>query len=175
MQRLALERGKAVAAEAFSLLSSNLQGALATGGVTNALPYCSLAASPLTASVAERQGVELRRVTHKPRNPAGKADQVESAVLENWRAELQSGKAPDPVVTNLGPGRVTFLGPIVINTPLCLKCHGEPGADIAAPDLALIKKTFPQDQAVGFKLGDLRGAWRIDIPVRELVPQKRTN
>jgi hypothetical protein len=27
---------------------------------------------------------------------------------------------------------------------------------------------YPQDEATGFKLGDLRGAWRIDIPLASL-------
>lgn len=77
----ALQRGKAIAMETFSLLSSNLQTAIQQGGVSNALPFCSLAASPLTAGMAGKHGVTLCRVTHKARNPAGKADAVELGVL----------------------------------------------------------------------------------------------
>jgi len=28
----------------------------------------------------------------------------------------------------------------------------------------LLHTLYPQDQAIGFKLGDLRGTWRVDFP-----------
>ena len=77
VRNAAVQRGKVIAAETFSLLSSNLQSAIKSGGVSNALPFCSLAASPLTAGMAGKHGVSLRRVTHKPRNPASRADATE--------------------------------------------------------------------------------------------------
>jgi hypothetical protein len=165
----ALARGKAIAAETFGVLSTNLQTALASGGVSNALPFCSLAASPLTASVATRHGVALRRITHKPRNAAARASDLESAVLDAFRAALTpGGPPPAPLATNLVAGQATFFAPIVLNHTLCLNCHGEPGKDIPEANLALIRQHYPQDEATGFKLGDLRGAWRIDIPLAKL-------
>ncbi len=47
VQQAALQRGKAIAAETFGLLSTNLQTAIQSGGISNALPFCSLAAAPL--------------------------------------------------------------------------------------------------------------------------------
>jgi len=64
VQKAVAQRGKAIVAETFSLLSSNLQSAIQQGGVSNALPFCSLAASPLTAGMASKHGVSIRRVTH---------------------------------------------------------------------------------------------------------------
>lgn len=171
VQQAARERGRAIATETFSLLSSNLQAALQSGGVSNALPFCSLAASPLTASMAEKHGVTLRRVTHKARNPAGKASEVELAVLQAFAIALAETTNPPPTfATNLVAGQATFFAPIVLNHELCLKCHGEPGKDIAAGNLAVIRQHYPQDEATGFKLGDLRGAWRIDFPLTVLTP-----
>ena len=168
-QAAAIARGKAIAAETFSVLSSNLQSALASGGVSNALPFCSLAASPLTASVATRHSVTLRRITHQPRQPAARASATEVAVLDGFRAALTpGGPPPPPLATNLVAGQATFFAPIVINHPLCLNCHGEPGKDISATSLALIRQHYPQDEATGFRLGDLRGAWRIDFSLAKL-------
>ena len=59
-QNVALQHGKAIVAETSSLLSSNLQAAIQQGGVSNALPFCSLAASPLTAGMAGKHGVTSR-------------------------------------------------------------------------------------------------------------------
>ncbi len=162
----ALQRGKAIAMETFSLLSSNLQSAIQQGGVSNALPFCSLAASPLTAGMAGKHGVTLRRITHKARNPAGKADAIELGILQQFRDALVATPTnpPPPIVTNLTAGTATFFAPIVLNNELCLKCHGEPGKDIQPENVAVIQRLYPQDEATGFKLGELRGAWRIDFP-----------
>lgn len=172
VEQAALPRGKAIAAETFGLLSSNLQTAIQSGGISNALPFCSLAASPLTAGLAEKHGVSLRRVTHKARNPANKAAAIEAAVLQAFAAALAASSTtnpPPPLVTNLVVGQTTFFAPIVLNNELCLKCHGEPGKDIAPAELAVIQKLYPQDEATGFKLGQLRGAWRIDFPLATLT------
>lgn len=171
----AVQRGKAIVAETFSLLSFNLQSAIQQGGVSNALPFCSLAASPLTAGMAGKHGVTIRRFTHKARNPAGQADAAELAILQQFEAALPAATAtnpPPPLVTNFTANAATFFAPIVLNNELCLKCHGEPGKDIATDNVALIRQLYPQDQATGFKLGDLRGAWRIDIPLASLTPGK---
>lgn len=159
-----MQRGRALAGETFSLLSSNLQSALAAGGVTNALPYCSLAASPLITSLGDKHGVTIRRVTHRARNPKDKANAVEAAVLDYYRNELSRSNSLPPVVTNLQENSVTFFAPIVLTNTLCLRCHGEPGRDIPADHLQVIRQLHPHDEAVGFRLGDLRGAWRIDFP-----------
>ncbi len=49
----------------------------------------------------------------------------------------------------------------MLGNPLCLQCHGTPNQDIAPETLAAIQKLYPGDKATGFKLGDLRGLWRV--------------
>jgi len=164
----ATKRGRAIVEETFGLLSTNLQTALVSGGVSNALPFCSLAASPLTASMAQKHGVSLRRFTHKPRNPSGMADTVELGFLEHFRKGLAFTNTIPPMVASVEPGVVTFFAPIVLNNPMCLNCHGEPDKDIKPENLAIIRRLYPQDQATGFQLGELRGAWRIDFPANSL-------
>lgn len=174
LQQAAVVRGKTIAAEAFSLLSSNLQAAIQSGGVSNALPFCSLAASPLTAGLASKYGVNLRRITHRARNPHDKANEVEAGILRSFEAAVSVGDTniSAPIATNLLPGMATFFAPIVLNNELCLKCHGEAGREIAPENLAVIQRLYPLDEATGFKLGDLRGAWRIDIPLVSLAPSQ---
>jgi hypothetical protein len=170
---IALRRGRAIATETFGLLRTNLQTAIQSGGISNALPFCSLAASPLTASMAEKHGVTLRRVTHKARQPSGKASEPELALLNHFESLMTSASItnpPPPLVTNLAPDTLTFFAPIVIGVELCLKCHGTPGTDIAQSDLEVIRKLYPQDEATGFTMGQLRGAWRIDFPMASLSP-----
>lgn len=171
---LAVTKGQAIATETFGLLSSNLMTAIQSGGVSNALPFCSLAASPLTAGIAARHGVTLRRVSLRPRNPAGRADSLEQAVIRSFEAALATSAStnpPAPWVTNVIEGTVTYLAPILLSRELCLKCHGEPGRDIAESDLAVIRRLYPADEATGFRLGQVRGAWRIDLPLARLASE----
>ena len=164
----ATQRGSAIVTEAFGVLSSNLQSAIRQGGVSNALPYCSMMASPLTSGLAVKHGVTIRRVTQKPRNAADRADLAETAILDGFRGLLNGTNALPPLVTNLTSTHAAFFMPIVLTNSLCLKCHGEPGKDITMEDLAVIQRLYPADEATGFKVGDMRGAWRIDLPLTSL-------
>lgn len=172
VQQAAIQRGKAIAVETFNLLSSNLQSAIQSGGVSNALPFCSLASSPLTAGMAAKHGVTLRRVTHKARNPTAKANDLERAILNSFETALAAGNStnpPPPLATNLVADQAAFFAPIVLNNELCLKCHGQPGKDISAENLAVIQRLYPQDEATGYKFGQVRGMWRIDFPLATLT------
>lgn len=167
-----LARGQAIVKEAGALLSSNLLAAIQAKGLTNALAYCSVKALPLAELVATGNKVELRRVSHRARNPQGKADAFESEVLRHFQSQLAPNQPPPPLLTSNRADTVTFFAPIVINNPLCLQCHGEPGKDITPENLAFIRGLYPQDAATGFKVGDLRGMWRIDVARSNLVPAK---
>ena len=153
-----LAEGKRITAEAFALLNKNLTEAIADDGVPGTIGFCSEKALPLTASV----DANLRRVSHKARNPKNKADAAEIEILNAYRDRMKAGKAPEPQVRKNADGSETFFAPIVLANPLCLKCHGTPGTDIDAETLAALRKLYPQDEATGFKLGELRGMWRVD-------------
>jgi len=169
----AASRGRAIASEAFGLLSSNLLHAIATGGISNALGYCSLKALPLTESAASRHQVQLARITHRPRNLQHRADPAELTLLDTYRDELRRGNTPlRPVALTNVTGGVRFYSPIVITNPLCLNCHGTPGVELRPENLAVIRRLYPEDEAIGFKLGDLRGLWRIDFRLEDLLTRR---
>lgn len=155
--------GKALIQQAGGLLSSNLLAAITRGGPTNALEFCSLHALTLTKSAGTNPSVTIRRVTHKPRNPANRAQADELAVLEKFRAQLRPDQIPGPLLTTNAAGTVSFFAPIVLNNPLCLNCHGQPRTEVQPDTLAVLRRLYPQDQATEFKLGDLRGLWRVDF------------
>jgi hypothetical protein len=166
VETAALERGKAIAGQAFALLSTNLARALGAGGITNALSYCSERAYPLTALVAETNQVRLQRFTHRPRNPGNEVSSAELGILREFQLALGRGEKPSPVVRAGANDAVVFYSPIMLANPLCLQCHGAVGTDIQPATAALLATLYPRDQATGFKLGDLRGLWRIEMPAR---------
>jgi hypothetical protein len=164
VEAAALERGQAIASQAFALLSTNLVRAIREQGITNALAYCSERAYPLTALVANTNQVRLQRVTHRPRNPINDVSRAELAVLREFQLALGRGEKPRPLVRAGANDNVVFYSPIVLTNPLCLQCHGAVGTDIQPATVALLARLYPQDQATGFRLGELRGMWRIELP-----------
>ena len=51
----------------------------------------------------------------------------------------------------------------------CLKCHGsiEEGGEVTQDVLEAIEGLYPYDMALGYKAGNIRGAWTVKIPVVE--------
>ncbi|MCX8090370.1 MAG: DUF3365 domain-containing protein [Verrucomicrobiae bacterium] len=157
------QRAAAIAREGFSELSSNLLAAITRSGLNAALPYCAEKAMPLTRAVAQKHGVGLKRITHKPRNPDNQASATELALLRQFQADVAAKRTPAPALVTNANQTVSVYVPIVIPNALCLMCHGQPGTEIS-PDLqATLRKLYPNDQATGFGIGDLRGAWRVDF------------
>lgn len=166
------QRGGAIVRQAFTLLSTNLAQAIQAGGISNALSYCSVKALPLTELVGDTNQVELRRVTHKPRNPANRASPAELEILASFRSALAEGETNlAPVISTNLEGGLTFYAPIVINNPLCLNCHGVSGEQILPDNVTLLSRLYPADEATGFAMGDLRGMWRVDFAPNAWSPR----
>ncbi len=162
LRAVAMREGKRIVGEAFTLLSTNLFQAIQQGGITNALSVCSVKALPLTQLVGDTNQVKLSRVSHKTRNSANQPSETELKILTDFQGQI-AGKTnpPSPVVTSDAAGRLTFYAPIVLNNPLCLNCHGTPDEQIPPEVVALLEKLYPQDEATGFSMGELRGMWRV--------------
>jgi hypothetical protein len=44
-----------------------------------------------------------------------------------------------------------------------MNCHGIPEEEIRPGVLRLIRETYPEDEAVGYRSGQLRGLWKISF------------
>jgi hypothetical protein len=159
-----VEAGPQIIAEAFGRLSAALGEAITNGGPASAMSVCSEKAPQIAQEVSAVHGVTLRRATAKPRNPKNAADEVEKTALEAFMVALAQKETPKPQLISNADGSTSFLAPIVLGNPLCLKCHGTPNQDVDAATLAAIQKQYPDDKATGYKLGDLRGLWRVTFP-----------
>ena len=157
------QKGMEITKQAFGTLSSNLKQALEEGGVPYALKFCNIEAMPLTDSLSKRYGVELRRVSHRPRNPSNKADSLEMESIRQYRASIADNEELKPFTFRYEDAFL-YHAPIQINSGLCLNCHGQPGTDISDQNLKVINELYPQDEATGFSMGELRGIWSIKFP-----------
>lgn len=154
-------RGRALLAPFKASLQQALQAGLAEGPVA-AVDACRLRA-PALAEAASRDGVRVGRASHRLRNPDNGAPDWVEPILARY---LAAAADREPATVPLGEGRAGYVEPIVLG-PLCTTCHG----DAIAPELAArIASLYPEDRAVGFQTGDLRGVFWVEMPAEPSGP-----
>lgn len=147
------------------VLGSNLMGTIQKEGVEAALAFCNEKAYPLTDSMATKYNAHIKRVSDKPRNPSNKANGIELKHIAAFKKQVAANAKINPVVAQ-EKDSVAFYYPIVTND-MCLKCHGDLKADIGPKVAALLSELYPEDQATGYDVNEVRGIWSIKFPVKE--------
>ena len=145
-------------------LKSRLQQAIQSGGLEAGVNECQIAAAPIGLALSQN-GWEVGRTALKVRNPNNAADQWEREQLA-WFSQLltkakQDNLAPKrPIETyqyDSESGEFRYMMAIE-QGQVCMACHG---ASVAPSVKHAILEHYPNDQATGFELGDLRGAFTI--------------
>lgn len=139
------------------ILLQNVAGAIQKGGIDYAVEFCNIQAMPLTDSIAEGLNVYIQRLSDKNRNPAN-AIKTQADSLA-WK-KIKSKKAD--FIEQHNNGEVYYYKPILIAMPTCVKCHGGK-SNIAESTQNSITQKYPGDKAVNYKMGDLRGMWKIKL------------
>lgn len=155
------EKGMEYAMAVQATLGKTLQNKIQEGGIQEAVAFCKVEALPITDSLSRELGATISRITDKPRNPVNAADAEEMKFISNFRAELSGGQRPQALVVR-HENNTNFYYPILTNN-LCLKCHGTPGDDIRPEVLATLQDLYPQDQATGYSVNQLRGLWKVSF------------
>ena len=154
--------GDQVAGRLFASLMTTLQEKIAAEGPESAIAYCRLEALPLTSQVTEEfpSVKSVRRTALRVRNPANTPDATDQSVLEEWLASWNPSVPPPPVIKEYsatdGTKELRYYRPVPVMAT-CLACHGS-GEEIPGNVRAAIERDYPQDDAVDFQEGDLRGA-----------------
>lgn len=159
-----IERGGGAATRLATGLVGPLTQAVQEHGTAGAIDFCSREAGRLTAAVADSIGRDIRigRTTLKPRNPANAPDSLDRQVLEEWYAlEAAGDRAPEYQLV-LDGDNARYYRPLRIQ-PLCVQCHG-PVEQLDPEVTRLLEERYPEDQATGYREGDLRGAIRVVMP-----------
>lgn len=142
-------------------LGSALIKAMQEKGPAGAVTFCNHAALPITDSISADQGVSIHRISDQPRNPANAAQSVDLAFIVRTKEGLLRGERALSQIIEVEGKRYGYA-PIITNA-LCLNCHGTSGNDVAPETLAVIDSLYPNDQAKGYQVNQLRGAWKIEF------------
>lgn len=156
-----LEEGLNFAMQTQKVLAENLMNEIKTKGTVHAVTFCSAKAYPLTDSMALALNAQIKRVSDKPRNPNNKANQQEAAYIAKSKEFLEKGEHVKPEMTEIN-GRMVGYYPIITNQ-LCLQCHGGQGEEVISETLLQIEDLYPNDQAIGYKVNELRGIWVVEM------------
>ncbi|MBK8975889.1 MAG: DUF3365 domain-containing protein [Planctomycetes bacterium] len=154
------ETARALVRELATSLQGRLQQALAEGGPARAIEVCATEAMPLTTAVT-RDGYSVRRIGTRVRNRAHNTPTAaERAILDEF-ATLPPEARATAFREVERDGRYAFYAPIVIPAALCLQCHG-PTDELPPAVRAALAERYPDDEATGYALGDLRGAFVVE-------------
>lgn len=153
------QKGNRIVALSFDTLRNSLLHAIGSSSMEEAISFCNERAYPITATYAD--SVVIRRTSLLVRNPNNKPDSLEFITLGKMMEQMKFVKIPDAkVIRHANTGEIHFFKPIMLQS-MCLNCHGTPGKQIQNATLARIQQIYPDDKAVNFKEGDLRGVWHI--------------
>lgn len=144
-----------------SLFATQLKQALLLAieqdGLPGAVNVCHQRAPDIADSLST-DGWRIARTSLKTRNENNQPDEWETQALRNFEAQHKAGaKFNNLTKSELGSAQFRYIEAIPTGQ-LCLACHG------SAVDPTLkgaIDGLYPNDRAVNFALGDIRGAFTL--------------
>ena len=152
-----VEQAKAAVQALGGALKAELEAAVKTGGPVAALSVCRIKAPELAKAISDEQGMAVKRVSLKNRNPVmGAANEWQTKVLNDFETRKAAGEDPATLAyAEVVDHEFRFMKAIP-TAAVCLGCHG---TNLSPAVTAKLTELYPQDQAVGYKEGDLRGAF----------------
>jgi hypothetical protein len=149
-------------------ISVKLEGAVKNEGMQKAMQYCLLRNYSFLDSLEKTEHVLIRRTSDKLRNPLNKPDSIEAGLIQAYEYNFTHHISTNPHPPLMEEKYLLFTSPIVIEGT-CLECHGTVGKEISEENYKIIKAAYPQDQAINYKLEQLRGMWSIRMDKKELI------
>ena len=159
-----MKESRETAAAMLKELGQKLQAAMANGGPENAITVCNIEAPAIADRISNEEKITISRVGTRVRNPVlGVPNDWQTEALQQFAKGLANGEKPADMefvqAVKAGSGsrmELRFAKPIVMQ-PMCVACHGTP-EQISPEVQAKLKALYPDDRAVGYKPGELRGA-----------------
>ncbi len=122
-----------------------------------AVHFCAKNAQTLTDSMSQVQGFQIRRISPKNRNELNVLSAEDELAFAHFENSLASGALEKFFVPE---NQNAYYTPILLGMPLCLQCHGK-AEDRNPQAYALIQQYYPNDKAINYDLGVLRGIWKV--------------
>ena len=161
---------RGIAGDLLGQLGQKLKAAMSTDGPVAAVSVCKESAPAIARQLSITNDAKVTRIGTRVRNQnMGVPNAWQKEALTQFEARLSQGeKAPDieywQVADNgHGKSELRYAKAIAVQ-PQCLSCHGA-AQDIAAPLADKLRIEYPNDQATGYSVGQLRGAVVVTRPL----------
>lgn len=145
-----------------------LSEAIAKSGPDGAIGVCRERAPQMAKAASEQSGWAIRRVSLRNRNPRAVPDAWERETLDEFDRRAAAGESPATlekaaVVKVDGKDHYRYMKALPVQ-PLCLGCHGQ--AEQLSPAVReKLGALYPDDKAVGYRQGEIRGAMTLRKPM----------
>lgn len=130
-------------------------------GPESAMSICKNVSPVIAKNLAEEAGMEVRRVSHKPRNVAtATPDAWEARVLEDFIQRAAKGEELGNIefaeVVDEPQGKSYRYMKAMWTRAVCLDCHGS-AERMREGVKAKLRMDYPQDKSIDFNVGDVVG------------------
>jgi hypothetical protein len=158
---------KAVAQAVPPKLLAVLQDEIARSGYDGAVLACRDQAPAMARAASEKSGWNIRRVSLRNRNPKAVPDAWERAALEDFDRRAAAGEPAAQLeraeITQEGGQATQRYIRALPTAEFCLGCHGTRDRVSAAVGTRLAE-LYPDDRALGYRVGEIRGALTLRRP-----------
>jgi Protein of unknown function (DUF3365) len=159
-----------IAGDLLGQLGQKLKAAMSTDGPVAAVSVCKESAPAIARQLSIANDAKVTRVGTRVRNQnMGVPNAWQKEALTQFEARLSQGEKAADIeywqVADNGHGKseLRYAKAIAVQ-PQCLSCHGS-AQDIAAPLAEKLRIEYPNDQATGYSVGQLRGAVVVTRPL----------
>ncbi len=162
-----VDEAKKITQQFAGQLQSELKSAMENAGPVKAVDVCAQRAPAIAAGLSKSTGWEIARTSLKTRNTElNTPDSWERKVLEQFDARQGAGEDVATMayaeVLETNDGKHFRFMKAIPTGELCLACHGTQ----INPDIATaLDAHYPDDQARGYTLGEVRGAFSLLKPL----------
>lgn len=157
-----VEESRAVANQIVSQVRGELVKELERTGPVRAITVCKYSVPEITSNISRQTGMRVTRVALRPRNRSlGEPDAWEQRVLLDFENRVAKGEKADALeyheIVDEPVGKFfRYMKSLAMAQP-CMLCHG-PSSQLSEGVRALLTTEYPNDKAVEYNLGQVRGA-----------------
>lgn len=162
-----VEEAKGIVKAFATQLQGELKTAIEEGGPIKAVGFCKERAPAIAAELSDKTGWQVKRTSLKTRNAElNSPDDWEQQVLTAFEQRKAAGEDVQTMakaeVVETEAGKAFRFMKAVPTGEVCLACHG---SEINPEVAAALDEHYPNDQARGYSLGDIRGAFSLTKPL----------
>lgn len=165
------EESRKLASQVQTQIRGELLKELERSGPIRAINVCKYSAPEIVSSLSRLSGWRVTRVALRPRNRTlGEADAWEQKVLLDFERRVAKGEKAEALefseMVAEPAGRSWRYMKAIPMAQGCMACHG-PASQISEGVRAQLASEYPNDKAIEYQLGQVRGAISLKKSLRD--------